>query len=316
MKTATVYIKTMAYVWLKSLLCLISVAVAVILYFTLYIGLSLIGEGPGATGFIVWLILVPFIYPMIRYFFGHRIEAGHLNAINEAISTEHLPIALLSTMDVEAYEQFPFFSTYKEVELAAFNCVKQLYERIDASTDLFKDTNYRNWQVKIVRKAIIKYYLSYISLACVGQIFAKSHQKQERTLVQSISAFYTHWTLFFDKTPTRVSRMVISTAITWVIMTAASITVSLLIGGAGIMVAILGIAIGYILAAGIKVSFIDPIHIIRSMKVFSEISVGNCNERSVYENMAAISPAFAKLWQKLDGTVTNKADIIKQNNDI
>ena len=246
------------------------------------------------------------IYPLVKYFFGHRIIAGHLNAVSEAITTERLPLDLLKTMDKETLELFPTFAHYKERELEASNSVKQLYQRISDSVNLFDGVTSREWYRKFVAKAS-SIYLSYISAACVAQIFVKPSQMQEKTLSHSIGVFFRNWQLFLVDMYRVTSKTLITLMIMGIILVASGITLTVLIAGANIMTVVLGIVMGTTFTSGIKDAFIDPVQIIKAMKTFSVAETADTDEPGSYAKMAVLSPAYTKLWKKAGGVEVDQA---------
>lgn len=301
MKTFTLYRKTLVYTWLKLALSFASALVALILFLLLYAGLSVIGEGPASTGLILWIILCPFIYPMVKYFFGHRIIAGHLYAIQEAIRTEHLPIDLIKAVDKEVLELFPTFAHYKAKELETSNSIKELYRRIFDSIESARGVTPPNEGMK---KAVIKeagIYLSFITSACVAQIFAKPAQMQEKTLTQSVGVFFRNRQVFLADTYKTTRKILLSVAIIGVILVAFCITLTLLVADATVITVMLGTVLGLILTAGIKNAFIDPVYIIKSIKIFALTEGTDEESPQSYTKMAVLSPAYAKLWQTVSG---------------
>ncbi len=305
MKTFTLYRKTLVYAWLKFALCFVSALIALILFLLLHIGLSAIGEGPASTGLILWFILCPFIYPMAKYFFGHRIIAGHLYAIQEALRTEHLPVDLLKAADIEVLDLFPTFAHYKAKELEAANSVKELYRRIFDSVESSRGATPPNEGMKktVIKEAAI--YLSFITSACVAQIFAKPAQMQEKTLAHSVGVFFRNRQVFLVDTYRITRKILLSVAIIGVILIALCITLTLLVTDATVITVILGAILGMILTAGIKNAFIDPIYLIKTMKVFALADKTDEDSPESYTKMAVLSPAYAKLWQKVSGEIVD-----------
>ncbi|MGN1187958.1 MAG: hypothetical protein ACI4R6_05650 [Lachnospiraceae bacterium] len=296
MKAGQIYAKTMKFVWLKlgmgALITLISLVLLA----------AVVGIG-AATGSgdlmvilgIVWFVLTYGVFRAIMFYFGYMIKAAHIAVITTAVTTGQIPDNMVETGKEMVKSRFATTNVYILLDRMVSGAVKQLQNAVGKVGDILDSIPGVGAVVSIVQ-VFIGIALGYIDECCLGYTFYKKDDKAFKAGCDGVVVYFQNAKHLLKSAIGTTLMVLVLTFVAWLIplLIFGAIFSALSVPSAYLFAAIISI----IVAASIKVAFIDSYMMVKTMVSYMSVAPSTEISFDIYDKLCKLSSKFKKLFTK------------------
>lgn len=297
MKAKDIFLKTLAFGWIKLGLGLLNIVIAVALFAAL-MGISVLSgsEGVGAAMFLVWLVLVGIVNFALNHYIGYLVKAGHVAVITTAFKTGVIPNNPVTVGKAMVKDRFGTSNVYFVLDKLVSGSVKQLQRALGRVTDSLLGALPGGGAIKSLTNLFLNISLGFIDECCLGYTFYRNDRNPYKSAADGVVIYAQNWkTLLKDAAKTTfvvILSVVVVTAVAFV-----------LLGGLfrllewSVFVAFI---ISLLLAWTVKYAFIDSWILVKMMSSYMQVAPNTQITFDLYGKLSGLSGKFKKLLQKSD----------------
>jgi len=304
MKAKDIFLKTLAFGWIKLGLGLLNIVIAIALFAAL-MGISVLSgsEGVGAAMFLVWLVLVGIVNFALNHYIGYLVKAGHVAVITTAFKTGVIPNNPVTVGKEMVKGRFGTSNVYFVLDKLVSGSVKQLQRALGRVTDSLLGALPGGGAIKSLTNLFLNISLGFIDECCLGYTFYRDDQNPYKSAADGVVVYAQNWkTLLKDAAKTTfvvILSVVIVTAVSFV-----------LLGGLfrllewSVFVAFI---LSLLLAWTVKYAFIDSWILVKMMSSYMQVAPTTQITFDLYGKLSGLSGKFKKLLQKSNADEPNFA---------
>lgn len=293
MKAKDIYFKTMQFTWLKLGLGAV-LTVAVILFFALFMWIGSLFGGAGLyIGYILWLVTSVGTYRFLMMYIGYMIKAAHVAIISTAVTTGEIPHDMFNAGKDMVKERFATTNVYLVIDKLVGGAVGQLQKAVGRVGGIFDNIPGVSEVVNILQM-FIGIALGYVDECCLGYTFINKDQNAFKSACDGVCIYFKNAKHLLKNAAFITLFVIIATFLSWVVPFAA-------IGGAFNALKWSRLAaffVALIIAAVIKVAFIDSWMMVKMMVSYMEVAPSTEITFDLYDKLCKLSGKFKSLFKK------------------
>lgn len=295
MTAKDIYFKTLRFGWIKLILGLINILVAILL-FALLMGIAALfkSEGLGAILFIVWIALIGIVNFFLNHYIGYMVKAGHVAVIVTAFKTGKIPDDSVGVGKEMVKERFGTSNVYFVLDKLVAGSVKQLQHALGRITDGVLGALPGAEGIKSVTNLFLNISLGYIDECCLGYTFYRHDQNPYKSAADGVVIYAQNWkTLLKDAAKTTfvvILSLVVVTLVAFVIFG----SLFRLFGWSGFVAFILSV----LLAWTVKYAFIDSWILVKMMCSYMQVAPTTVITFDLYGRLSGLSGKFKELFKR------------------
>lgn len=295
MTAKEIYLKTLAFCWIKLGLGLLNIVIAVTL-FAILMSVSVLfkSDGMGAIMFIVWLVLVGIINFVLNHYIGYLVKAGHVAVIARAFKNGVIPDNPFAVGKEMVKERFGTSNVYFVLDKLVTGSVKQLQHALGRITDELLGALPGAEGIKSVTNLFLNISLGYIDECCLGYTFYRHDQNPYKSAADGVVIYAQNWkTLLKDAAKTTfvvILSLVVVTLVAFVIFG----SLFRLFGWSGFVAFILSV----LLAWTVKYAFIDSWILVKMMCSYMQVAPTTVITFDLYGKLSGLSGKFKELFKR------------------
>lgn len=295
MTAKNIFFKTLSFGWVKLLLGLINILVAVLL-FALLMGLALLfkSEGTTAVMFIIWLVLIGIVNFIVNHYFGYLIKAGHVAVISQAFRTGTIPESPISAGIAMVKEHFGTSNVYFALDKLVAGAVKQLQNALGRLGGGLIGTLPGGNGVMNLVKMFLNISLGYIDECCLGYTFSHPNQNPYKSAADGVVIYAQNWKVLLKDAAKTTGIVILS-------FVAVTLVSFLIFGGLFSLFGwsgFIAFVISLLLAYTVKYAFIDSWILVKMMSSYMQVVPTTQITFDLYGKLSALSGKFKELFQR------------------
>ncbi|WP_455621301.1 zinc ribbon domain-containing protein [Parabacteroides sp.] len=305
MTAKEIYLKTLAFSWVKLGLGVLNIVIDIVL-FALLMGISVLfkNEGVGAVMFLVWLALAGIVNYVLNHYIGYLVKAGHVAVISRAFKSGTIPDNPVAVGKEMVKECFGTSNVYFLLDNLVTGSVKQLQRTLGRVTGGLLGALPGGGSIQKLTELFLNISLGYIDECCLGYTFYRNDQNPYKSAADGVVIYAQNWkTLLKDAAKTT---LVVILSLTVVTLVAFVLFGGLfrLFGWSGFVAFILSL----LLAWTVKYAFIDSWILVKMMCSYMQVAPTTVITFDLYGKLSGLSGKFRELFRRSGEASSPKQD--------
>ncbi|RHO70747.1 zinc ribbon domain-containing protein [Parabacteroides sp. AF48-14] len=305
MTAKEIYLKTLAFSWVKLGLGVLNIVIDIVL-FALLMGISVLfkNEGVGAVMFLVWLALAGIVNYALNHYIGYLVKAGHVAVISRAFKSGTIPDNPVAVGKEMVKECFGTSNVYFLLDNLVTGSVKQLQRTLGRVTGGLLGALPGGGSIQKLTELFLNISLGYIDECCLGYTFYRNDQNPYKSAADGVVIYAQNWkTLLKDAAKTT---LVVILSLTVVTLVAFVLFGGLfrLFGWSGFVAFILSL----LLAWTVKYAFIDSWILVKMMCSYMQVAPTTVITFDLYGKLSGLSGKFRELFKRSGEASSPKSD--------
>ena len=297
MKTSTIYVKTLKFVWLRLALGM-AVTVTSIILFAIIAGISnLVGAEPvNMAGLTIWFILSAIIYGLVMNYVGYMLKAAHVAVVSKAVTLGYVPDNMVEEGKAMVTKRFGATNAYLILDKLVSGAVRELQKTVGKVGNIFSGVPGMSNVVEFLQ-TFIGIALGYIDECCLGYTFCKEGEGAFKAGCDGVVIYFQNIKKLLKSALVTTVMVMILTFLAWFITCLLLVAACNALEWGWIGAAFLSV----IVSAALKYAFIDSFIMIRTMKAYMEVAPGTVITFDLYDKLCKLSAKFRSLFDKAKG---------------
>lgn len=295
MTAKQIFMKTLAFGWMKLGLGLLNIVIDIAL-FALLMGIAVLfrSEGAGAVMLLVWLVLAGIVNWVLNHYVGYLVKAGHVAVISRAFRDGRIPDSPVSAGKAMVKERFGTSNVYFVLDKLVAGSVKQLQRTLGRITGGLLGALPGGGTIQSLTNFFLNISLGYIDECCLGYTFYRGDQNPYKSAADGVVIYAQNWKHLLKNAAMTALTVILSVA-------AVTLVAFLLFGGlfrlfgwSGFVAFILSL----LLAWTVKYAFIDSWILVKMMCSYMQVAPGTVITFDLYGKLGGMSAKFKELFRK------------------
>ena len=295
MTVSEIYRKTLSFGWIKLVLGVLNILIAILL-FALLMGISVLfsSEGVAAVMFLVWLAAVGIVNFILNHYIGYLVKAGHVAVIAAAFKNGVVPADTVQTGKNMVKERFGTSNVYFALDKLVAGSVKQLQRTLGRVTDSLLGSIPGMDSVKKLTNLFLDISLGYIDECCLGYTFYRNDRNPYKSAADGVVIYAQNWkTLLKDSAKTTfmvILSIVVVTLVAFILFGG----LFRLLGWNGFVAFVISV----LFAWTVKYAFIDSWILVKMMSSYMNVVPTTQITFDLYGRLSGISTKFRELFNR------------------
>lgn len=294
MTAKDIYFKTLRFGWIKLILGLINILVAILL-FALLMGIAALfkSEGLGAILFIVWLALIGIVNFFLNHYIGYMVKAGHVAVIVTAFKTGKIPDDPIGVGKDMVRERFGASNVYFALDKLVAGSIKQLQKTLGRIGRMFGPVPGADGIMKLAN-LFLDISLGYVDECCLGYTFYHPEQNPYKCAADGVVIYAQNWKILLKDAAKTTFVVILS-------IVAITLVSFLIFGGLFNLLdwnGFIAFVISVLLAYTIKYAFIDSWILVKMMSSYMQVIPTTQISFDLYGKLCGLSSKFRELFDK------------------
>ena len=300
MKNGEIFKRTMPFVWRRLGMYLL-LNIGIILYFALVIFLiTLFAANGGVVGIIIALILCPIglkLYTFGCDYIGYMIKAAHVAAIGELAVTGTIPqgMTVVQFGKSKVKERFVASNVYFGLDKLVTGAVKQIQNMITRVGSIFGNIEFIQNIIKILN-IFVEIVLGYVDEAVLARVFYKKDESAWKASADGVVLYFQSWKEILKNAAILVAIIILF----YTVGMGACYGITMILGFANDLWAILAFIIGYFIIDVFKQSFLDSYITVSVVNKYMSVTINQTPQFDLYNKAKGWSKKFKELCGKAE----------------
>ncbi|WP_455666438.1 zinc ribbon domain-containing protein [Phocaeicola sp.] len=295
MTAKEIYLKTLAFSWIKLGLGLLNMVIAVAL-FAILISISVLfnSEGAGAVMFIVWLVLVGIVNFVLNHYIGYLVKAGHVAVISRAFKNGVIPDNPVAVGKEMVKDRFGTSNVYFMLDKLVAGSVKQLQRALGRITGGLLGALPGGGSIQKLTELFLNISLGYIDECCLGYTFFRHDQNPYKSAADGVVIYAQNWKVLLKDAAKTTFVVILSLAVVTLVAFVLFGGLFRFFGWSGFIAFILSL----LLAWTVKYAFIDSWILVKMMCSYMQVAPTTQITFDLYGKLSGISGKFKELFRR------------------